>query len=97
MNCTPKNFWGAFMTRKKLFYLRHSIEEKLSLIRRYDSGATVKMLSEESGIYYTQIKELIRQYCANGSEGLSMKNTRYPASLKAEIVSKILNKGLSLH
>ena len=51
----------------------------------------------QTSSYYTQIKEWIRQYRANGAEGLSMKNTRYPVSLKAEVVSKILDKELSLH
>ncbi len=69
----------------------------MSLISRYESGSSIKMLSSESGIYYTQIKEWIRQYRANGAEGLSMKNTRYPVSLKVEVVSKILGKELSLH
>ncbi len=100
MNCTPKvgqNFWGVFMGVQKSFYRRHSLEYKMSLISRYESGATVRQLSAESGIYYTQIKEWLRQYRANGAEGLSMKNTRYPVSLKVEVVSKILGKELSLH
>ncbi len=73
------------------------MEKKLSLIHRYDSGTPVKELSAESGIYYTQIKDWICQYRANGAEGLSMRNTRYPVSLKVEVVSKILGKELSLH
>jgi transposase len=76
---------------------RYSRAAKLRLIRRYESGIPIRVLSAQTGVYLTVIKEWFRQYNANGIDGLSLKNGPYPAALKIEIASRVIKKELSLH
>jgi transposase len=91
-----KTFWVHFMRKTNLSNRRHPVSEKLQLVQQYDSGTPVRVLSAKTGIHRAQIRQWIHQYQVNGIEGFSMKKQPHPAPLKLEIVSKIIQDGLSL-
>jgi len=77
--------------------IRHSLEKKLNLITRYESGESIKLLTKEYQVYPTLLKEWLRQYRARGVAGLCMKNSRYSIEFKQKVVTILLEEKLSLH
>jgi transposase len=83
-------------TEKKRFQ-HHSLEKKLSLIKKYESGIRLKRLADEYDVYPSLLKLWVRQYRTNGDSGLIMKNPSYTPDLKKKIVLEIIKDNLSLH
>lgn len=51
----------------------HSKEEKLALVLRVLEGASLRSLTKETGIWYSQIDKWTKQYLAGGEEALINK------------------------
>jgi transposase len=73
----------------------HSLEKKIDLVNRYESGENLKLLAVEQNLNLTQLKYWVQQYKKNGIDGFKLSNRGYSLELKWEIVLKILNGDLS--
>lgn len=79
-------------------YRDHSIEEKLEIIKKIESGSSLRSLSREYGILLRHIIEWNRRYKLYGIDGLKKKekNQRYDKETKKEILDLVLKKRVSL-
>jgi transposase-like protein len=73
----------------------HSLEKKIDLINRYESGESLKLLAVEQGLHLSQLAYWVQQFKKNGIDGLMLSHSGYSLELKRKIVLKILNGSLS--
>ena len=73
----------------------HSLEKKIDLINRYESGENLRVLALEHRISLTLLKYWVVQFKTNGPSGLVLKNSGYSPEFKREIVLKMLNGKVS--
>lgn len=73
----------------------HSLEKKIDLVNRYESGESLKLLAVEQNLNLNLLKYWVQQYKQNGIDGLMLSNRGCSLELKWEIVLKILNGNLS--
>lgn len=79
-------------------YRDHSLEKKLEIIKKIESGFSLRSLSREYGILLRYIIEWNRRYKLYGLDGLKKKdkNQRYDKETKREILDLVLKKRVSL-
>lgn len=78
-------------------YKKYESEFKLKLVKEHRIGQSIKALSKQWGISYSQIRKWVDHYNLSGSEGLLRKSNRnYTKGFKLKVVQAYLKKDLSL-
>jgi transposase len=76
---------------------KHTLEDKLQIVRMHEEGYSYRHLSSFTGISHSQIESWLRRYRKLGLSGLEKHSCRRLSDeVKAEIVSEIRKKSLSL-
>lgn len=77
--------------------MSRSYGERLRIVQEARSGKTVKVLSKESGLHESLIKEWVRKYERYGRKGLQPRpRLQVSGKFREEIVQLFLEKGIPL-
>lgn len=73
--------------------MKLTLQDKLNIIDKNDSGIPMASLALEYSVGYTTVKTIIRQYRMHGKTFFKEKgsNNKYSAIFKLEIVKRVLN------
>lgn len=97
MHCPQEvgHFPGAFFMGKNR---KHSLEFKLSLIRLYLKGASIRGLSTEFGVRQSLLQKWVGHYQQDGAASLMPNHGRsYSKEFKQQVVLAYHQTGLSLY